>query len=147
MDGPRAIPRMIETCGRAGVFVTNEPTRAVHLSRQPEVSDYIEAFHARNRAGKAWHKIGVIALLGGAFAVAAFSLGHPGPAMIGVEVAVLLPIMVPLLTGISTRALWNRHPVLRAPVRAAVSPAEITIDGPLVDMSSGRLVTSAVRTA
>jgi hypothetical protein len=124
--------------------VTTESTRAIQLSWQPEANDYIEAFHARNRAGRAWLKIGVIALLGAVFAVAAFSLGRPGPAMIGVEAAVLLPLMVPLLTWVSTRALWKRHPPLRSPTRAAVSAAGITTDGPLVDMSNGQLATSAV---
>jgi hypothetical protein len=124
--------------------VTTEPTRTIELSWQPEVNDYVEAFHARNRAGGAWLKIGVVALLGGVFAVAAFALGHPAPAMFGVEAAVLLPVLVPLLTWASTRALWKRRPGLRSPTRAAVSPAGITTDGPLVDMSSGQLVTGAV---
>jgi hypothetical protein len=124
--------------------VDTESHCAVQLSWQPDVRDYIEAFHARNRARGAWLKIGVMAVLGAVFAVTAFSLGRPGPAMFGVEVAVLLPLMVPMLTSVSTRALWKRHPAMHAPTRAAVSTAAITTDGPLVDMSSGRLVTGTI---
>ena len=124
--------------------MTTEPTRTIQWSWQPEVNDYLEAFHARNRARGAWLKIGVIALLGAVFAIAAFALGHPGPAMIGVEAAVLLPVLVPLLTWASTRALWKRRPALHSLTRAAVSLAGITTDGPLVDMSNGQFATGAV---
>ena len=124
--------------------VDTESSCAVRLSWQPDVRDYIEAFHARNRAGGAWLED---RRYGGArwvFAVTAFSLGRPGPAMFGLEVAVLLPLMVPVLTWVSTRVLWKRHPAMHAPTRAAVSTAAITTDGPLIDMSSGRLVTGAI---
>jgi hypothetical protein len=125
--------------------VTKELTDAVQLSWQPEVADYIQAFNARNLARKAWHKVAVIALAGAAFAVAAFSFGRPGPAMVGVEVAVLLPPTVPLITWLSTRSVWHRRPALHTPTRAVVHPlAGITTDGPLVDMSSGQVAVTPV---
>lgn len=120
--------------------MTTEP-HAITLSWQPAVADYVEAFTARNRARKAWHKVAVIAGTGALFAVVAFSLGHPGPAMIGVEVAVLLPIAVPVVTRLSTRSLWRMFPDLNRFTRVTVAVAAgITTDGPLVDMSRRPMV-------
>jgi hypothetical protein len=125
--------------------MTDEPAPAFRLSWQPEVTDYLQAFNARNRAQKAWHKVAVIALLGAAFAVLAFILHHPNLAMLGVELAVLAPIMIPLVIWLSTLSVWRRHTALHTPTRAVVSPsAGITTDGPLVDMSSGQVAVTAV---
>lgn len=127
--------------------MTREPAgAAVQLAWLPEFADYIEAFNARNKARKAWHKVGVIAALGAVFAVAAFSLGHSGPAMMGVEVAVGLPLMVLPITWLSTWLLWRRQPALQTHTRAVVDPtAGITTDGPLVDVGSGQVTVAAGR--
>ena len=114
------------------------------LSWKPEMADYLQAFNARNRANKAWHKIAVIALLGAAVAVVALLLGHPSLAMIGIELAVLFPLMIPLVTSLSTLSVWHRRPALHTPTRAVVSAsAGITTDGPIVDMSSGQVAVTA----
>lgn len=108
------------------------------------MADYLQAFNARNRANKAWHKIAVIALLGVAVAAVASVLGHPSLAMIGIEVAVLFPLMIPLVTWLSTLSVWHRRPALHAPTRALVSAsAGITTDGPIADMSSGQVAVTA----
>lgn len=136
-----------DDAGLAGIghasVVTKEPTGAVQLSWQPEVADYFEAFQARNRVRRVWHKVAVIAVLGAVFAVAAFALGQPGPAMVGVEAAVVLPLVVVPVTWMSTRSVWHRRPALRTATRAVVSrSAGITSDGALVDMSKGVAVTT-----
>jgi hypothetical protein len=124
----------------------NEPTAPLQMSWLPEVADYTEAFNARNRAHKAWHKIAVVSVFGAVFAIVAFSLGRPGPAMVGVEAAVLLPVIVLPITWLSTRSVWRRRPALHAPTRAVVDPsAGITTDGPLVDMSSGQVAVAPVQ--
>jgi hypothetical protein len=125
--------------------VTHEQAPALHLSWQPEVVDYLQAFNVRNRARRAWHKVAVIALLGAVFAVVAFVLRHPDLALLGVELAVLLPLMIPLVTWLSTLSVWRRRPALHTPTRAMISPsAGITTDGPLVDMSSGQVAVTAI---
>ena len=121
--------------------MTREQADAVELAWQPEVADYFQAFNARNRAGKAWHKIGGVALLGLVFAVLAFGRGRPSLALYGLEVAIMFPVMVPVITWLSTRSVWFRHPALHTPTRAVVHPSTgITTDGPLVDLSSGPLL-------
>lgn len=125
--------------------MTNEQLPGFQLSWQPEVADYLQAFNARNRASRAWHKMAVLALLGVAVAVVAVILGHSSLAMTGVEVAVLVPLMVPFVTWMSTRSVWHRRPALHVPTRAVVSASTgITTDGPLVDMSSGQVAVTAV---
>lgn len=116
----------------------------LQLAWQPEAADYVQAFRVRNRAQKVWHKAGVMMAIGAILAVAGFGLGHPGIGSIGVELFVLTPLLVPVLTWASTHSLWRRRPGLAAPTRAVVSPAAgIATTGPLVDMRRG-MVLSAV---
>ena len=122
-------------------MMIRKATDAVQLSWQPDVSDYIQAFTARNRARKVWYIVAVVSLIGAAFAIAAIVARQPGPATTGIVVAIGLPVMVPILSRSSTKVLWRRIPALHSPTQSLVSPdAGITTDGPLVDLSSGRIV-------
>ncbi|MFI7597831.1 hypothetical protein [Actinoplanes sp. NPDC049681] len=124
--------------------MVNEQARAFPLSWQPEMTDYFQAFSARNRASKAWHKIGVMALVLATCAVGAFRLGYPNFAFFGLGLAVACFPMVPLVTWLSTRSVWHRRPALHTPVHAVISlSAGITTNGPVIDMSSGQVAITA----
>lgn len=125
--------------------MTNEQARAFPLSWQPEMTDYFQAFSARNRDSKAWYKIGVMALVLAACAVGALCLGHPGFALYGLGLAVLCFPLAPLVTWLSTRSVWHRAPELHAPIHAVISSsAGITTTGPVIDLSTGRVVITAL---
>jgi hypothetical protein len=118
-------------------------TNDLHLSWQPEVGDYVQAFRLRNRVRKVWYKIGAMMAIGAVLAAVGFGLGRPGIGSIGVELFVLLPLMVPAIMWLSTHSVWRRRPGLATPTQAVVSAAGIASTGPLVDMRGG-IVLSAV---
>jgi hypothetical protein len=123
---------------RQAAAVTND----LDLSWQPEVGDYVQAFRVRNRSQKAWHKVGAMMAIGVVLAAAGFGVGRPGLGSVGVELFVLLPLMVPVITWLSTHSLWRRRPGLATPTRAVVSAAGIATTGPLVDMRGGVVLTA-----
>jgi hypothetical protein len=121
----------------AGVGQAAEVLNDLHLSWQPEVGDYLQAFRVRNRAQKIWYKVGVLMAIGVVLAAAGFGLGEQGLGLAGIELFVLMPLMVPVITWLSTRSVWWRRPGLATPTRAVVSPAGIATTGPMVDMRGG----------
>ncbi len=123
----------------------DEQACAFSLSWQPEMTDYFQAFSARNRVSKAWHKIGVMAMVLAACAAGAFNLGYQSLALLGLGLAAICFPMLPLVTWLSTRSVWQRRPALHTPVHAVISSsAGITTNGPVVDMSSGQVATTVL---
>lgn len=106
---------------------------ALRLSWQPELADFSEAFRARNRARKAWLKVGAIcgtALVAG---VVLLTRGTPS-ALAGaiglIGLAVVLPLMMLAVQPLSVRGFWRANPALRSAMQAEVDPATgITLTG------------------
>ncbi len=117
-------------------------TNDLHLSWQPEVGDYLQAFRLRNRVQRAWHKIGAVMAIGVVLALVGFGLGRPALGSVGIELFVLLPLMAPVIMWLSTHSIWRRRPGLATPTRAVVSAAGIATTGPLVDMRGGVVLTA-----
>lgn len=111
--------------------MTDPEAQVLHLSWQPEMGDYAEAFGARNRARKAWHKIGAIA--GSALVIALVLLAAgTGSSLVPVLLfaAFATPVMALVIQPVSVRSFWRRNPALAHPLRAQVDPATgITLSG------------------
>jgi hypothetical protein len=104
---------------------------ALELSWQPEQADFTEAFHARNRARKAWRKIWTLSTVGLLLAMVFTFLTAPqGLVFFCVFFAVAFPVSALIMQPISVRGYWRRNPALHDPLRATVDPlAGITLTG------------------
>ena len=96
---------------------------ALRLSWQPELADFSEAFRARNRARKAWLKLGVICGIAVVAGVVLLTKGTPS-ALAGatglIGLAIVLPLMMLAIQPLSVRGLWRSNAVLRSALRAEV---------------------------
>lgn len=104
---------------------------ALHLSWQPELADFTEAFRARNRARRAWVKIWAIAGIALVVAVAVTIAGTaPSVASACYFAAVCCPLAALIVQPLSVRAFWRRNPALRSALHAQVDPITgITLTG------------------
>jgi hypothetical protein len=106
-------------------MTTRKSVDGVYLEWQPEAADYVEAFTALNRRRTMW-LLGLvmlpIAVLGLVFAAAQVRAGESDTAIVGIVVAVVLPLLPVLLTRGSTKGLWRMYPQLHAPGQATVDP-------------------------
>ena len=124
-----------------------ESVDVIPLAWQPEAADYAEAFAARNRRRRVHWFIGVMAVLGAAFAVAAIVAGQPAAAALGVVAAIGFPLMMPLMVKASTNGLWRMYPALHQPVRMVADARGVGGDAPVVTMNPGamRIATGGTR--
>ncbi|MDQ1645832.1 MAG: hypothetical protein QOJ50_2016, partial [Cryptosporangiaceae bacterium] len=119
-------------------MTTWESVGAVQVEWQPEAADYVEAFTALNRRRTRW-LLGVvmlpIAVLGLVFAAAQVRAGEGDTAIVGIVVAVVLPLLPVVLTRGSTKGLWRMYPQLHAPGQVTVDPhAGVSAIGGVVTM-------------
>lgn len=104
---------------------------ALHLSWQPELLDFTDAFRARNRARKAWLKIWALASIALVVAIV-FSIAGSAPAVSSAcyAAAVCAPLTALVAQPLSVRAFWRRNPALHCALHARVDPgAGITLTG------------------
>ncbi|HEX5404553.1 MAG TPA: YcxB family protein [Pseudonocardiaceae bacterium] len=106
---------------------------ALRLSWQPELADFTEAFRARNRARRAWLKIGVMCGVALVVGVVLLTRGTPS-AQAGatglIGLAVVLPLMMLAVQPLSVRGFWRSNAALRCALRAEVDPVTgITVTG------------------
>jgi hypothetical protein len=111
--------------------VSHPDHTALDLYWQPELADFTEAFRARNRARKAWHKIG--AMCGGLLVVGVV-LSVTGAAATMAPLcyfmAVLALASALIIQPLSVRSFWKRNPALRAALHARLDPVTgITLIG------------------
>lgn len=104
---------------------------ALQLSWQPALADFTDAFRARNRARKAWHKIWAF---GGIALVIAIALSIAGRgsslAPIFFFVAIGMPVAPLVIQPLSVRSFWRSNPALHVTLHARVDPATgITLTG------------------
>lgn len=88
------------------------------LAWQPEKADYTEAFGARNKAKKAWYKIGALAGIGVVLASVGLVTRYRSLVTLGVFVAVGFPLSAAVLQPLSVRSFWRKNAASRAPLRA-----------------------------
>jgi hypothetical protein len=111
--------------------VNHQQDGALSLSWQPELADYVEAFRARNRARKAWHKIwglaGIALVIAVAVSVAGTASSMAFPCFFA---AVGFPVAALVISPLSVRSFWRRNPALHSPLQACVDPTTgITLTG------------------
>lgn len=94
----------------------------MRLNWQPELRDYLEAAHARNRARHMWIKITIVVLFSAVFVAASAAVGLFVPAGIGALVLVGVPLGVPLIVRNRLMGMLRREPLLREPTSVMADP-------------------------
>ena len=94
------------------------------LSWEPEIEDYREAFHARNRAKRATVKVAVIGMV--PLLMTVFGLITRQAVLVGCGVGGFIGLGLMLGPGqrLSVRILWRRTLALRSPTQVHVVPGD-----------------------